>query len=142
MSAHTTWTDAGLDRLAAALKAPPAHTPGPWVVAETAPDDEGYPETVIRGMGGLAGVAVAIDFGSLPGMREANATLIAAAPELLAELRSAHQIIKVMLSCMTITQKLDAADKVERLGLIGPSGGTTRFHEREDLIAKATGSAA
>jgi hypothetical protein len=58
------------------------HLPGPWFVAET-DDNEGYPETVIRGMDGIAGVAVAVDFEKIPGMREANATLISAAPELL-----------------------------------------------------------
>jgi hypothetical protein len=49
-------------------------TPGLLFVAETGQDDGGNPETVIRGMGGQAGVAVAIDFGTNnPGMREANA---------------------------------------------------------------------
>jgi hypothetical protein len=59
------------------------HLPGPWFVAET-DDNEGYPETVIRGMDGVAGVAVAIDFPKMPGVREANARLMAASPELLA----------------------------------------------------------
>lgn len=49
-------------------------TPGLLFVAETGQDDGCSPETVIRGMGGSAGVAVAIDFGANnPGMREANA---------------------------------------------------------------------
>lgn len=49
-------------------------TPGLLFVAETGQDDGYSPETVIRGMGGRAGVAVAIDFGANnPGMREANA---------------------------------------------------------------------
>lgn len=49
-------------------------TPGLLFVAETGQDDGCSPETVIRGMGGRAGVAVAIDFGANnPGMREANA---------------------------------------------------------------------
>lgn len=54
-------------------------TPGLLFVAETEQDDGGSPETVIRGMSGLAGVAVAIDFGANnPGMREANAQRLVA----------------------------------------------------------------
>lgn len=54
-------------------------TPGLLFVAETAQDDGCSPETVIRGMGGSAGVAVAIDFGANnPGMREANAQRLVA----------------------------------------------------------------
>ena len=49
-------------------------TPGLLFVAETGQDEGSSPETVIRGMGGQAGVAVAIDFGANnPCMREANA---------------------------------------------------------------------
>ena len=54
-------------------------TPGLLFVAETGQDDGGSPETVIRGMGGQAGVAVAIDFGANnPGMRTANAQRLVA----------------------------------------------------------------
>ncbi|MDO8065615.1 hypothetical protein [Janthinobacterium sp. SUN206] len=54
-------------------------TPGLLFVAETGQDDGCSPETVIRGMGGSAGVAVAIDFGANnPGMREANAQRLVA----------------------------------------------------------------
>lgn len=54
-------------------------TPGLLFVAETGQDDGCSPETVIRGMGGQAGVAVAIDFGANnPGMREANAQRLVA----------------------------------------------------------------
>ena len=54
-------------------------TPGLLFVAETGKDDGCSPETVIRGMGGRAGVAVAIDFGANnPGMREANAQRLVA----------------------------------------------------------------
>lgn len=63
------------------------HTPGPWFVAET-DDNEGYPETVIRAMDGVAGVSVAVDFPKIFGMRDANARLIAAAPDLLEALRA------------------------------------------------------
>lgn len=65
------------------------HTPGPWTVDEEAFDNDGFPETVIRGLGGIAGVAVAIDFGSNnPKMRHANARLIAAAPDMLTALET------------------------------------------------------
>jgi len=56
-----------------------ARTPGLLFVAETGQDDGCSPETVIRGMDGRAGVAVAIDFGANnPGMREANAQRLVA----------------------------------------------------------------
>ena len=55
------------------------HTPGLLFVAETGQDDGSAPETVIRGMGGRAGVAVAIDFGANnPDMRMANAQRLVA----------------------------------------------------------------
>lgn len=54
-------------------------TPGLLFVAETGQDEGSSPETVIRGMDGQAGVAVAIDFGANnPGMREANAQRLVA----------------------------------------------------------------
>lgn len=61
------------------------HTPGPWEAAVEIFDNEGYPETAIQALNGSATVAVALEFGqNNPHMREANARLIAAAPELLA----------------------------------------------------------
>ena len=54
-------------------------TPGLLCVAETGQDEGSSPETVIRGMDGQAGVAVAIDFGANnPGMRLANAQRLVA----------------------------------------------------------------
>lgn len=50
------------------------HTPGRLFVAEDIEDDTLHPETVIRGMGGHACVAVVLDFGANnPDWREANA---------------------------------------------------------------------
>lgn len=70
-------------------------TPGPWEVADGAFDNEGCPETVIRGWSGRACVAVALDFGANnPLMREANARLIAAAPEMLLALLDAQSFIR------------------------------------------------
>lgn len=61
-----------------------AHTPGPWEVALEIFDNGGIPETVIQAFDGRAAVAVALEFGANnPGMRDANARLIAAAPDLL-----------------------------------------------------------
>lgn len=54
------------------------YTPGPIFVAETMQDDEGYPETAIRAVTGLACIAVAIDFQHAPGTREANAQRLVA----------------------------------------------------------------
>jgi hypothetical protein len=69
-------------------------TPGPWTVDEEAFDNDGCPETVIRALNGVAGVAVAIDFGTNnPGMREANARLIAASPELFGCLQATFDAI-------------------------------------------------
>lgn len=56
------------------------HTPEPWSFSiEEVFDNDGVPESVIRGIDGRACVAVAIDFGpNNPGMREANARRIVA----------------------------------------------------------------
>lgn len=62
------------------------HTPEPWSFSiEEVFDNDGVPESVIRGIDGRACVAVAIDFGpNNPGMREANARRIAACVNRLA----------------------------------------------------------
>lgn len=66
-------------------------TPGLLFVAETGQDYGCSPETVIRGMGGRAGVAVAIDFGANnPGMREANAQRLVACWNALDGLSDEH----------------------------------------------------
>lgn len=62
-------------------------TPGPWSVGDTCHDDEQFPETVINALEGRAGVAVALEFSGIKGMREANARLISAAPDLLLALQ-------------------------------------------------------
>lgn len=55
------------------------HTPEPWSVAEESFDNDGIQESVIRGMGGRAAIAVTLDFGpNNPAMREANARRIVA----------------------------------------------------------------
>lgn len=72
-----------------------AHIPGPWFVAETFADEPGAaPETVIRGLDGQAVVAVALEFSQMPGTREANAALIAAAPDMQAVLQMVAEVIE------------------------------------------------
>lgn len=62
------------------------HTPGPWRVGERFTDDEGHPEiAVVATVNGLDvyPATVVLQFPRAEGMQEANAHLIAAAPELL-----------------------------------------------------------
>lgn len=70
------------------------HTLGPWEVAETYADPGEAPETVIRGLDGRAAVAVALDFPNASGMRQANAHLIATAPDMLAVLEMVQRVIE------------------------------------------------
>lgn len=96
-------------------------TPGPWTVDEEAFDNDGCPETVIRALNGVAGVAVAIDFGpNNPGMREANAHLIAAAPDLLGALQA-------------------ITDQLERIGDTRPHKDGQFIEDARAAIAKALG---
>lgn len=62
------------------------HTPGTWFVGETHQDDEGYAEiSVMASVDGktVAPAVVVLQFPNVPGMQEANAHLISAAPDLL-----------------------------------------------------------
>ena len=63
----------------------PKHTPGPWRVEKPYLDDEGYREIPIQAdVDGktVTPAAVCLQFPNLGEMQEANARLIAAAPEL------------------------------------------------------------
>ncbi len=67
------------------------HTPGPWRVGRHFTDDEGYREIAIEAT--VRGVecvpaSVVLQFANYGGMQEANARLIAAAPELLEALEA------------------------------------------------------
>lgn len=64
--------------------------------------------------------------------------LIAAAPELLEELKAAHQIIMNALNIMSADQKNQWSEKNERDG-VKDGWALTRVHKREATIAKATG---
>ncbi|OZI26833.1 hypothetical protein CAL26_05840 [Bordetella genomosp. 9] len=74
------------------------------------------------------------------GVGRANARLMTAAPDLLAELHAAEEIILVMLNVMTPAQKARADEKLTHAG-ISPDG-MTRYHERRAAIVKATGGQA
>lgn len=71
-------------------------------------------------------------------VEEANARLIAAAPELLSELMAAERIILVMLKNMTPEQRR-AADETLTREEVSPDG-MTRYYERRAVIEKATGA--
>lgn len=64
---------------------------------------------------------------------EANARLIAAAPELLAELKEAHQIIGALLNLLTVDQKVELAK-------LDTGDGAVRYHPRRAAIEKAEGA--
>jgi len=51
------------------------------------------------------------------------------------ELRKAHRIISVMLNAMTLEQKAECAEQLDREG-ISPEG-MTRAHERAAVLASA-----
>jgi hypothetical protein len=63
--------------------------------------------------------------------------LAASAPDLLSELRAAHQIIRNALQIMTTPQKMEWGRANARDGVEGE--GTTRANERAAVIARATG---
>ena len=94
------------------------HTPGPWTVGPWF-DNDGQPEIIIEHVTPHGNLVPAVALGGLVG-QEANARLIAAAPELLDALRG-------LLRCM--------ADDEE----YGPDHRVTIARA---AIAKATGAAA
>lgn len=122
------------------------HTPGPWCVQSCT--GEHLHDICLANPPPGAGHPVAIAFVHCDEAprhardaayisaveAEANARLMAAAPELLGELLKAHAIITAMLNAMTDEAKARVADELARLG-ISPDG-MTRFHERVAVIAK------
>jgi len=124
------------------------HTPGPWAT-EIADHGTKRIGIVFSGRGEIAhivprnGKPPFVGLARFTDETDANACLIAAAPELLAELQKAHQIILNALALMTTEQKSEWARSNSRDGVIGD--GTTRYHERAEAITnatKATGGAA
>ena len=116
------------------------HTPGPWFTFANG--------QCIGGPAGPLGNPSGADTAGLAhcgmGLRtgseiKANARLIAAAPELLAELQMAHRLLQIALKHMGGERQSLFAAESEREGL--GTEGATRFHERAAVIAKAAGSA-
>lgn len=103
------------------------HTPGPWKCVSAGP---GVPaDAAIFSKASPVPIAEVISFRDAP--------LIAAAPELLAELQAAHRIIQNALNIMSTTQKTKWAARNFADGVTGE--GDTRAHERMAAIAKARG---
>ena len=104
----------------------PKHTPGPWKAADYLSRAE-----LVEGPN-RKNLAMRQD-GTVADIR-----LMAASPELLAELQAAHQIIRNALAVMTTEQKAEWGRLNERDGVDGE--GITRANEREAVIAKAGGA--
>lgn len=111
------------------------HTPGPWSVSEFKKIFSTNP-MVTRGVGYYVHVAT-VESQPLDQTEDANAALIAAAPDMLAELVKAHKIIRNALALMTPEQRDLWAGENDKEGLIGDSGGTTRASERTTVCEKA-----
>jgi hypothetical protein len=123
------------------------HTPGPWWPVknscecwciQTCRDRD----TDCLNIGSKHGATICSGIGDhtearTRGNEEANARLIAAAPELLDELEKAHRIIGNALQVMSFGQKHEWAKLNAQDGVDGE--GTTRANEREAAIAKAEG---
>jgi hypothetical protein len=110
----------------------PKHTPGPWLAHASG----ALWEIATQDDRGCVIAEVPCELGT-PDIIEADAHLIAAAPELLAELLAAHRIIRNALNVMTTEQKVAWGEQNERDGAAGE--GVTRANEREVVIAKAEG---
>lgn len=106
-----------------------AHTPAPWKATDYMARAE-----LIEGPKGQD-LAMRQD-----GAKVADMLLMAAAPELLAELEAAHRIIRHALAVMTAEQKAEWGRKNAAAMVDGE--GMTRANEREAVIAKAKGGAA
>lgn len=114
------------------------HTPGPWFAFANA--------TCVGGPVGILGNPSGADTAGIAhcGMAlrtgnevQANARLIAAAPEMLDELQKAHRLLQLALKHMSGERASLFAAESEREGL--GTDGATRYHERAAAIAKATG---
>lgn len=118
------------------------HTPGPWEITSHRPpysEENDFPGVGISIPDAELASGIHEDAIEVWGENsEANARLIAAAPCLLAELQHAHQIILNAVAIMKPEQLSAWAQANERDGCDGD--GATRYHERADVIAKATGS--
>lgn len=119
-----------------------AHTPGPWPIDHKIDGELLYCPRIVVGPAVVhysAGYNSSEQDAAFKAEAEANARLIAAAPELLVELEAARDIIHNALSLMTTAQKSEWGRLNEAAGVEGE--GVTRRHERDAVIAKATGKA-
>ncbi|PRD66962.1 hypothetical protein [Malikia granosa] len=110
------------------------HTPGPWYCTSEKDSVTGEVSTKPIGYGSYGDVALTFGDGA-----KGNARLIAQAPELLAELRAAGQIIKNALAVMP-PELLDKWHQLNR-DTGACTEDPTRATERATLIAKAEGGA-
>ena len=111
-----------------------AHTPGPWTVTVDTRRSSHMPQVSRLGNDGTPYVIASVCGGIGKGAREANARLIAAAPDLLAALQRAHWALDMLTGCTLLHgesdgQKLhfkmvcDEADKA-RAALAKATGAT------------------
>jgi hypothetical protein len=131
-----------------------AHLPGLWTVDEEAFDNDGYPETVIRGLGRAAAIAVAIDFGeNNPLMREANArrivTCVNACDGLPQDTLDGGWTAAGMIAYASKLERHNAeliealqmiADQLERVGDARPHKDGQYIDAAREAITKATGA--
>jgi len=110
------------------------HTPGPWAASK----DTAFVRTDNEDQYAIACVYGAYGNSGMDEVAGANSCLIAAAPDLLEELRLAHEIIRNALTLMTTEQQVAWSQLNEKAGLI--TDGATRAHERSAVIAKASGA--
>jgi hypothetical protein len=108
------------------------HTPGPWRVSGCMSGNMALIEHGAAGEHSPIIAEVSSDGGSLP--RDANAALIAAAPELLAELRSS---VKMMVNALDNMAYLFPAKTPE--AQVWRDMLKTKVREARAAIAKATG---
>ncbi len=120
----------------------PKHTPGPWQTDDREPGDQ---FRHVLDCGGHRAFLAKLPLEevyedkSFRDEQEANARLIAAAPELLAELRAAHQIINHAYIVMSKKQ-IDMWRELNALHNLNGQG-LGRDGMRAAVIAKAGGAA-
>lgn len=113
----------------------PKHTPGPWIPCGYWVEHPNHKQNDICN----CDPASMGEEGRSDAEIRANTVLIAAAPELLAELQAAHRIIRNALAVMTHEQKAEWGRLNAQHGVDGE--GITRANERENVIALAGGTA-
>jgi hypothetical protein len=117
------------------------HTPGPWIItterkAKAAPVGD-HVHDIFSACERMVGRLNQSGAKNWP-EAQANARLIAAAPELLDELKKANRIIRNALQIMTSEQSTQWGQDNARDGV--DSEGITRRYERDAAIAKAEGA--